>query len=136
MILADTGPLVAALDAGDPAHAAVAAFLASNREPISVPSPVVAEVGHVAGRRLGPGVEAAFLRQIGQGTIQVQDLEPADYERAADLLEQYGDFPLGFVEAAIVALAERHGVTTMLTLDRRHLGAVRPRHCEAFRVVP
>jgi predicted nucleic acid-binding protein len=136
VILADTGPLVAAMDTGDPAHANVAAFLATNREVIVVPTPVLAEVGYFVGQRLGAAVEAAFVRQIGQGTIHVEELTSADYLRMADLIQQYGDFPLGFVDAAIVALAERREVTTVLTLDHRHFAAVRPQHCPAFRLVP
>jgi uncharacterized protein len=136
MILADTGPLVAAMDTGDPAHPLVASFLATNRVPIVVPTPVIDEVGYFVGQRLGAAVEAAFVRQIGQGTIQVEELTPADYLRMADLIEQYGDFPLGLVDAAIMAVAERREVTTILTLDRRHFAAVRPQHCAAFRLLP
>lgn len=136
MILADTGPLVAAMDTRDPAHARVATFLAANRETVAVPTLVIAEVGYFVGQRLGAAVEAAFVRQIGQGTIQVEELTATDYVRMADLIEQYGDFPLGVVDAAIVALAERREVTTLLTLDRRHFAAVRPLHCPAFRLVP
>jgi hypothetical protein len=136
VILADTGPLVAAMDTRDPAHARVAGFLAANRETVAVPTLVIAEVGYFVGQRLGVEVEAAFVRQIGQGTIQVEELTAIDYVRMAELIEQYGDFPLGVIDAAIVALAERRGVTTLLTLDRRHFAAVRPLHCPAFRLVP
>ena len=59
-----------------------------------------------------------------------------DYGRAADLVEQYADFPLGTVDALIVAIAERLNVTTTFTLDRRHFSVIRPRHVEAFTVVP
>jgi predicted nucleic acid-binding protein len=136
VIVADTGPLVAAMDAGDPAHARVAAFLATNREVIVIPAPVIAEVGYFVGQRLGAVVEAAFVRQIGQGTIQVEAMVPADYLRMADLITQTADFPLGVVDAAIVALAERRAIATVLTLDLGHFAAVRPRHCAAFRLVP
>jgi hypothetical protein len=61
---------------------------------------------------------------------------PADWLRMAGLVEQYADFPLGGADASIVALAERLGVETIITLDRRHFGAIRPRHCEAFRLLP
>jgi hypothetical protein len=33
-------------------------------------------------------------------------------------------------------MAERLGVTTVFTLDRRHFGALRPRHVQAFDIVP
>ena len=56
--------------------------------------------------------------------------------RAAELVEQYADFPLGTVDALVIAIAERLGVTSIFTLDRRHFGAVRPRHVDAFTLRP
>jgi uncharacterized protein len=61
---------------------------------------------------------------------------PSDYLRAAELVEKYADFPLGTVDSLIVAMAERLRVTTILTLDRRHFGAIKPLHCESFTLVP
>lgn len=46
------------------------------------------------------------------------------------------DLPLGFVDASVVAVAERLGERQVATLDRRHFSVVRPRHVKAFRLVP
>ncbi len=54
----------------------------------------------------------------------------------ADLVDRYADFPLGGVDASVIALAERLGVTEIATLDRRHFGVVRPKHVEAFTLLP
>jgi predicted nucleic acid-binding protein len=48
----------------------------------------------------------------------------------------YADLPLGAVDASVVAIAERLGVKEIATLDRRHFSVVRPRHAEAFSIVP
>jgi hypothetical protein len=48
-----------------------------------------------AGRAGGAKIEAAFLRSIVQETLTVVDLELVDYERMAELIEVYADFPLG-----------------------------------------
>jgi hypothetical protein len=40
------------------------------------------------------------------------------------------------VDASIIAMAERLGVTTILTTDHRHFAVVRPAHCERLRLVP
>jgi predicted nucleic acid-binding protein len=53
-----------------------------------------------------------------------------------ELCTQYGDWPLGFVDAAVVALAERERQTRIATLDRRHFGAIKPRHIAAFELLP
>ena len=54
----------------------------------------------------GAEIEAAFLRSIVQETLTVVDLEMVDYERMAELVEVYADFPLGTTDAAVVAVAE------------------------------
>ena len=60
----------------------------------------------------------------------------ADWSRIYELMEQYLDLPLGMVDASVIALAERREVDVIATLDQRHFNVVRPRHIEAFRLVP
>ena len=103
---------------------------------ILVPAPVVAEVGYLLGRAGGAKIEAAFLRSIVQETLTVVGLELADYERMAELVETYADFPLETTDAAVVAVAERLGMSEIATLDRRHFHAVRPRHTGGFQLLP
>ncbi len=52
------------------------------------------------------------------------------------LLRQYADLPLEFVDAAVVAVAERLEQTRVATLDHRHFSVVKPLHCERFTLVP
>ncbi len=78
--------------------------------------------------------EAAFL--TGVGTLDVEGPAREDFHRMAELVEQYADFPLGGTDASVVALAERIGATIVITLDRRHFGAIRPSHTDAFELLP
>jgi hypothetical protein len=45
----------------------------------------------------------------------------------AALVRQYHNFPLGAVDAAVVAVAERLAAVRIATLDHRHFRAVTPR---------
>jgi predicted nucleic acid-binding protein len=101
-----------------------------------VPITVVPEVTYLLGRRLGAGAEEAFVRALAHGELRVEPLENADFSRAADLMLAYADLPLSFVDASVVAIAERLGIATILTTDRRHFGVVRPRHAESLTLVP
>lgn len=139
MIVCDTGPLVAAADRDDADNRACTDLFTSlhlARRPILVPTLVVAEVGYLLGRAGGSRIESAFLRSIAQQTITVVNLELDDYERMADLVDTYADFPLGTTDAAVVAVAERLRVAEVATLDHRHFRAVRPRHVPAFTLLP
>jgi predicted nucleic acid-binding protein len=51
-------------------------------------------------------------------------------------MDQYADGALGFVDACIIALAERLRITRVLTPDQRRFRFMRPRHCTAFEIVP
>jgi hypothetical protein len=65
--------------------------------------------------------EAAFLAQVARGTFELVHLTPADLTRMGELVLQYADFPLGGVDASVIAVAERFGVDRVATLDRRAL---------------
>lgn len=84
----------------------------------------------------GAAAEAAFLRSFSNGDLMVADLVTDDFERMAQLVERYADFPLGGSDASVVAIAERRSITTILTIDRRHFAAVRPNHIGSFELLP
>jgi predicted nucleic acid-binding protein len=130
----DSGPLYAAADLDDDDHDTALGVLTRDALHLVIPTLVVAEVTYFIGTRLGPGAEAAFLR--GLADMDVEAPGPSDWRRISELVEQYGDFPLGGTDASVIALAERLEATTVITLDRRHFSAVRPRHCQAFTLMP
>lgn len=136
MILVDSGPLVAAANRGDQSHDRCLAALTSASRPRLVPGPVIAETCFLLARDAGHGVEADFLRSFATGFFEHLDLTAGDLARAADLVEEYADLRLGGTDACVVALAERLGITQLATLDRRHFSVVRPRHVDAFTLIP
>ena len=79
-------------------------------------------------------MEASFLRSLER--VDVEAPAPQDWGRIGELVEHYHEFPLGGTDASIVALAERLAADIVITLDRRHFGAVRPRHRTAFELLP
>jgi uncharacterized protein len=97
---------------------------------------VVAETGWLIDRQLGAHAEAAFYRSVAGGELELEPLTARDWSRIAELTEQYADNRLGGVDASLIAVAERRGLETIATLDRRHFGAVRPKHVAAFTIVP
>jgi len=78
----------------------------------------------------------AFLRSIAAGELELAVLTVADTARMAERAERYADLGLGGTDASLVALAERLGLTTLATFDRRHFTVVRPAHAPSFTLLP
>ncbi|HEY5429773.1 MAG TPA: PIN domain-containing protein [Solirubrobacteraceae bacterium] len=134
LAVVDAGPLYATADGDDQDHEACRAVLSRADLRLVIPALVVAEATYFIGRRLGAQAEAVFLR--GLGALDVEGPAPEDFIRIAQLVEIYADFPLGGTDASVIALAERIGADIVITLDRRHFAAVKPRHRDVFQLLP
>jgi len=135
-IVADTGPLYALVDASDAWHKRVVEWWRKNREPVVVPVCVLPEVCYLLHTRISQRAESAFVRAVADGEFVIESLEAEDVARAETLIRKYADLELGFVDATVIATAERLDAIEVVTTDRRHFSAVRPRHVGAFRLSP
>ncbi len=77
-----------------------------------------------------------FLGGLLASDIELVSIEAEGMQRDTEILAQYADARLDFADATIIALAERLGITHILTFDRRDFSIVRPRHCEFFELLP
>ncbi|MER7758333.1 PIN domain-containing protein [Streptomyces sp. NPDC097619] len=135
-LVCDTGPLLAVANAKDAHHEACTRLFAGYSGEVLVPSPVLPEVCHLLQTRVGAHAEVAFIGAVARRELTVVDPTAEDWVRIAELAGRYMDLPLGLADAAVVAVSERLGVTTVATVDRKHFRIVRPRHCTAFDLVP
>ena len=120
----------------DADHDSCAALLQREAGSLVVPTLVLAEAGYLVAKALGPTAEAALLRAAARGEFRLEAPTGHDLDRMAELVEAYADLRLGTVDASVIALAERLGLTSVATLDRRHFAVVRPIHVEAFTLLP
>lgn len=132
--VADTSALYAVADASDEQHAATLAVLERGDLDLVIPALVAAEASLLIAARLGPRAESAFLRGLREYPVEAPSAE--EWTRIGELAERYADFPLGGIDASVVALAERLDTAVVVTLDRRHFLALRPRHREALELLP
>jgi len=54
--------------------------------------------------RGGAQTEADFLRDVADGCYSLESLLLTDVVSAADLVQKYGDLPLGTADACVVAV--------------------------------
>lgn len=135
-MIVDAGPLYAYVDADDAHHASSLELLQTHPGPLIIPTLVITEVVYLLGTRLGAEPEVRFLGDLADGAFVVEPVAAGDWLRIAELVARYRDLPLGTVDASVVTTAERLGVSEIATVDRRHFSVVRPRHIEAFTLLP
>lgn len=135
-LVVDTGPLYAYVDADDAAHEACLELLRDWPGPLVVPVLAVTEAAYLVGTRLGPRAEVRLLEDLATGDLMAEPVVAGDWVRIAELVACHADLPMGTVDASVVATAERLGVHTLATLDRRHFGVVRPSHVPALDLLP
>ena len=119
-VLLDTGIVYAYYDRADAWHARARRIIESERSGRILPAPVIPEIDHLLGRRLGAPSRLTFYRGIVDGAYLVADVPRDAYQRILEINRQFDDLDLGFVDAAIVATAEALGVPRVATTDRRH----------------
>ena len=136
MVIADTGPLYALVDRSDAWHTRVTAWWTAQARHVRVPITVLPEVSYLLQTRISAQAEQAFVRSVANGELIIEPVESDAVLRASALMREYLDFHLGFVDATVIAVAERLGAREILTTDRRHFTAVRTNGSRLVSLVP
>ncbi|MEU7988499.1 PIN domain-containing protein [Streptosporangium canum] len=136
MIVIDTGPVVANANRKDAHHPQCVDLLQNFPGPLLLPAPLLTEIGYMLSSRAGAKAEADFLRDVADGVYELVSVTSTELNRAADLVEQYSDLPLGTADAFVIAVAEKFHAVNIATIDRRHFSIVRPTHVPAFNLLP
>ena len=134
--LLDTGFLFASLNASESEHQATIRVLENIREPIVLPIPAITEVAYLLARDINNETAADFVASLATTELTLEIPRQEDYSRSAEIIRQYSDAKLDFVDTLIVAMAERLNITRVLTLDRRDFQLIRPKHCSGFEILP
>ena len=134
LAIVDTSALYAAADRAERNHDRCVEVLARSDLDLVIPTLIVGEATYLVAARQGPAHEASFLRGLASFAIEPPAVD--DWPRIADLVERYADMGLGTADASIVVLAERLETDLVITLDRRHFGAIRMPSGRPLRLLP
>lgn len=133
-LLVDTGVLFALADRSDAWHVRTRKYIEAARDTLLAPATILAEVAYLLHARIGPRAERAFVRALADGELAVENLNRRDWFRVEEIMSEYDQ--IGFVDASVVAVAERLKLSTLATTDRRHFQIIRPAHIDRFTLVP
>jgi predicted nucleic acid-binding protein len=135
IVIADTGFIVALANLSDPKHQIVKEYYLEYQT-ILMPQTVLAEVAYLIGRESGIKTVSNFLKGLSKSHFSVVPITSEDILRTAEILEQYLDSRIDFVDASVMAIAERLNIITILTLDQRDFNLYRPKNCSHFYLLP
>jgi hypothetical protein len=135
-VIVDTSALLAFFDTDEPDHGAVTTIVETATEPLVISPYVVAELDYLVASRLGVSAELAVLRELAGGAWDLAAFGTEDLAQAHVVVERYADQSIGLADASIVILAARYQTRTVVTLDRRHFGVVRPIDGGSFEILP
>jgi uncharacterized protein len=124
MIVADTGAVIALIDADDRHHSVLKGLFEREPDPWLLPWAILPEVDYLLRAYLSTRAARMFLDDLLASAFLVEWGTASDLARAAELDERYADLGLGLVDATVMAVAERVGARAVATLDLRHFGAV------------
>lgn len=133
-ILADTGPLVAIVARHDPYHQRCAAQLEKIDPPLLVCWPVITEAAWLL--RAYPQGIPRLVAAFHNGMLRLIELDEQALPFIASFLDRYRNVGAQLADAALMYLAERDGLDTVFTLDRRDFSVYRLPGGRALNLLP
>jgi predicted nucleic acid-binding protein len=124
VIIADTGAVVALVDADDRHHEALRRLFETAPDDWTLPWAILPEVDYLLATHVGVRAEERFVGDLASGAWPVDWGEPADLLRAEEIARRHRGLRLGLVDTVVMATAERRHADAIATLDLRHFGAV------------
>jgi hypothetical protein len=124
VIVADTGAIVALVDADDRHHAALRRLFETSPDDWILPWAILPEVDHLLAEHVSARARERFSGDLASGAWAIEWGDPADLVRAEEISRRHRGLRLGLVDSVVMAVAERRRADAIATLDLRHFGAV------------
>lgn len=135
-IIIDTGIIIALADKSDSWHQRSLGFICDYNGKVIAPSTIIPEACYMLNTYLGQSAEMAFLESVVRRELFIETVTVEDLGRSLEILKAYSDLNIGLVDASIVALAERLGISKILTTDRRHFSVIKTKRGTPFELSP
>jgi predicted nucleic acid-binding protein len=132
--LIDTGPLVALYHDQDPHHSRCRAALAKLSPPLLTCWPVLTEVAWLLRKR--PDGFRAIVEGFTSGLFALLPLDSGELGDIAAIMARYESAGIPLADAALAHLADREGIRTIFTTDRRDFSIIRLKRNRSLKLIP
>jgi predicted nucleic acid-binding protein len=133
-ILIDTGPMVALFSEHDGHHQRCSDALIGLTTPLFTCGPLVTEAAWLLRKR--PDSLDKLFAGFDGGLFAMFPLDADDLPAVAALMKRYESAGLQFADAVLAHLAEREGIRTVFTTDRRDFSIIRLKRNRTLRLIP
>jgi uncharacterized protein len=133
-VLIDTGPLVAIFAPEDLHHEICVETLRGMNAPLYSCWPVITEAAWLL--RSSARAVQRLLAIMNSGLLELLPLAGTEATAIAALMKRYEGIRPQLADAALVYLAEREGIETIFTLDRRDFSIYRTARRRSLRILP
>ena len=136
-VLADSGPLAALYNRRDKHHQHALDFFRVHGANLRMLTTweVVSEVMYFLD--FSAAAQSDFLQWLHAGHVKglltIGALEPVDLPGLAALIRKYADRPMDLADASLVWLAEKTGLTDIITIDRADFAVYRTSKRKSFK---
>ncbi len=124
MIVADTGAVIALIDADDRHHRVLRALFEKDPGAWLLPWAILPEVDYLVGAHVGARAQETFLEDLADDVFRIEWGSEEDLIAANRLSGKHRSMRLGLVDAVVMTMADRLSAEAIATLDVRHFGAV------------
>jgi predicted nucleic acid-binding protein len=97
---------------------------------------VLTETAFLFQRQGGVPAVVRFIASFRLARMPFESVIYEDMQRLQEIMVQYADAKLDFVDCCLMAISERLKITKMCTFDRRDFTIFRPRHCDVLEILP
>ena len=132
--LADTGALLAYLDAADRWHERCRLAFGQFRLPLTTSTAVLTELFHLVGD--SPREIDITWKFVHSGALTVAPISDRDLPDIEALMRKYHDRPMDYADATLVHLAQRESLSTVFTIDHDDFDTYRVAGRKRLRILP
>ena len=121
--LIDTGPLVAIFDKNHSQHQSCLEVFSALPAPLLTTWPVITEAAYLL--REWSNERRGLFTLLRTEAIRLVPIERGDVDAIETILETYADQKFQLADATLMHVANRDGITQVLTLDRKDFNVFR-----------
>jgi uncharacterized protein len=119
-----------------PNHEEAKAFTELAGGPLIILPVVLVETTFLFRRKGSVPAVVKFLEEIYEAEFQYDDITHSDLPRIREIIAAYPKAKLDFVDACLVAYAERQNIRRICTYDYRDFNMIQPAHIDSFILLP